>query len=118
MGYIKPSTEFYCKDHCLFDILTDPCELTPLNKKKILSEGKMVLEVYRNLVVPPIDSFVDEMANPRRFGGVWSPWLDTDSPLFTEPPTFNVDTVSLFLSIIFGGFLLCAPKLFGYFLSP
>lgn len=109
-GYVSPSTNFLCKDFCVFDVIHDPCELTPLFEPEILKEGKNLLEDYRKDVVPQDPHPVDDASNPALFGGVWTPWLDNE-----PKKLFNSGNVDFFwMSVLLIVTLPRILKLFVY----
>ncbi|KAJ7390443.1 hypothetical protein OS493_025143 [Desmophyllum pertusum] len=63
---------------CLFNVEDDPCEYVNQAKSQpdIVSSMLQWLEEYRKTMVPPRNTPSDPRANPRNFGGVWTPWMD------------------------------------------
>lgn len=66
---------------CLFNIEEDPCEYVnqAKNEKAVLASMLHWLEQYKETMVSPRNQPVDPKANPDKFGGVWSPWMDEEN---------------------------------------
>lgn len=78
----KPSTINHCnKKHCLFNLITDPCEYDDVSEKYpvLLETMKAKLEQYREGMVPSRKLPGDKSANPKYHCGVWMPWKGSNS---------------------------------------
>ncbi|XP_023316845.1 arylsulfatase B-like [Trichogramma pretiosum] len=82
----RPKTSNYtdCEDHCLFDVIRDPCETTDLSKK--YPEKVTILDAYmrdwRAVLSNQTNTYIDPAGYPENFDGYWMPWLDREY----EPP--------------------------------
>ena len=65
--------------HCLYDVLNDPCEKNNLADiyPTVARALKRTLVRYRSGLVPqPKTPQEPLLADPKRFGGAWSPWQE------------------------------------------
>lgn len=61
---------------CLFDLETDPCEMTNLADKHPATVKKLyaLYAHYNSSYAKPVNKPSDPMANPALHGGWWTPW--------------------------------------------
>lgn len=85
-----------CKDYLLFNLERDPCEFQNIKARapSIVKYMKRRLDYFESQSIP-IQTFPnDPNANPDRFGGYWTWWLD-----FSENPN-GVAVISSGLAIL------------------
>lgn len=74
------------REHYLFDIASDPCELRDISaeKPKILQEMMKRVRHYESVSVPPKDDLLDYRGFPERNNCTWSPWVGKRSSPLTR----------------------------------
>lgn len=75
--------------HCLYDVQNDPCERNNLADiyPTVARALKRTLVRYRAGLVPqPNTPMQPSQADPKRFGGVWSPWGDEQQSESLQSP--------------------------------
>ena len=62
---------------CLFNITADPCEYHNLASRmpEVVQELYAMVKELNSSSVPPRNKGFDPSADPKYFGGVWTPWL-------------------------------------------
>ncbi|XP_048514445.1 arylsulfatase B-like [Athalia rosae] len=70
-----------CTNKCLFDMINDPCETVDISAKhpKIVERMENDLRRYNAVLMPQSKSEFDPASSPRNFGGVWLPWVRSNS---------------------------------------
>ncbi|XP_048514447.1 arylsulfatase B-like isoform X2 [Athalia rosae] len=78
----RPFDQFArCTNKCLFDLINDPCETVDISAKhpKIVERMENDLRRYNAVLMPQSKSEIDPASSPRNFGGVWLPWVRSNS---------------------------------------
>ena len=68
----------YRRQYCLFNVTADPCEYRNLAHQypDVVTELLSLIQGYNRTAVPIRNKGVDWKANPKYFGGIWSPWVN------------------------------------------
>ncbi|KAL6953787.1 N-acetylgalactosamine-4-sulfatase, partial [Sarracenia purpurea var. burkii] len=67
-----------CLRDCLYDLETDPCEFEnkAVENPEVVTKLRNRLTYYENITMSQQRPIADVNADPSRWGGYWSPWLD------------------------------------------
>lgn len=70
-----------CLRDCLYDLETDPCEFEnkAAENPEVVTKLRNRLTYYENITMSQQRPIADVNADPSRWGGYWSPWLDESS---------------------------------------
>ena len=72
----KNCTRLPASSVLLFDVVADPSETTDLSASmpQVVRRLKARLELYNATVMAPFYPDNDPAADPKKHGGVWTPW--------------------------------------------